>query len=197
VRIAMVVAGAMVSVTAGLSHRLLLLVYGAEAAALGGRSLELLALGFGAFAIFGVLTAVLNSLKQELWSMVITALAAAMVVALCFLRVRGTPFGEELVFRTATATSVGLVFATAGAAILVRRTAGAVVRPLTAVRVVVAVALTVALGRWLPGDGKVLTAAFAALLGVVYLVLLVVSGELGKADTALIASVISRRRPQR
>jgi stage V sporulation protein B len=56
VRIALVIAGLMVSVTAGLSNQLLRLVYGAEAAALGGRSLELLALGLGSFAIFGVLT---------------------------------------------------------------------------------------------------------------------------------------------
>jgi stage V sporulation protein B len=197
VRIAMVVAGGMVSVTAGLSDRLIQLVFGAQAAALGGRSLELLALGFGAFAIFGVLTAVLNSLKQELSSMTVTAIAAAAVVALCFLRVRGAPFGEELLFRTATATSVGLVLATVGAAVLVRRSAGAVVRPLTALRVVVAVALTVVIGRYLPGTGKVLTAAAALALGLFYLLALIASGELGKADAALISNVISRRRGAR
>ncbi len=197
VRIAMVVAGAMVSVTAGLSDRMLRLVFGARAAELGGRSLELLALGFGAFAIFGVLTAVLNSLKQERASALVTLIAASAVVVLCFARVRGTPFGEELLFRTATSTSVGLVFATLSAAVLVRRAAGAVVRPLTAVRVVLAVLATVVLGRWLPGDGKLLTVLLALVLGVVYLVVLIASGELGKADVALIANVVSRRRGAR
>jgi stage V sporulation protein B len=194
VRIALVIAGLMVSVTAGLSDQLLKLVFGEQAALLGGRSLELLALGFGAFAIFGVLTTVLNSLKQERASAIVTAVAAASVAALCFLRVRGSEFGEGLLFRTASATSVGLVIATVGAAVLVRRTAGAVVAPLSAVRVVLAVGITVAVGRWLPDHGKVFTVLYAGLLALGYLLLLILWRELGRRDLAMISGVLARRK---
>jgi stage V sporulation protein B len=194
VRIALVIAGLMVSVTAGLSDQLLKLVFGEQAAVLGGRSLELLALGFGAFAIFGVLITVLNSLKQERASALLTGIAVTSVVSLCFLRVRGSEFGEGLLFRTASATSVGLVIATAGAAVLVRRAAGAVVSPLSVLRVVVAVALTVSVGRWLPDGGKLLTIAYAGLLGLGYLALLIIARELGGRDVAMIYGVLARRK---
>lgn len=194
VRIALVIAGLMVSVTAGLSNQLLKLVFGEQAAVLGGRSLELLALGFGAFAIFGVLTTVLNSLKHERASAGVTAVAAASVAVLCFLRVRGSEFGEGLLFRTASATAVGLVIATLGAGVLVYRAAGAVVAPWSAVRVVFAVALTVALGRWLPENGKVFTVLYAAVLGLVYVVLLIAVRELGRKDLAMVYGVVARRK---
>lgn len=194
VRIALVIAGLMVSVTAGLSDQLLRLVFGEQAALLGGRSLELLALGFGAFAIFGVLTTVLNSLKQERASAVVTGVAAATVAALCFLRVRGSEFGEALLFRTASATSVGLVIATLGAAFLVRRAAGAVVAPLSLVRVVFAVAVTVSVGRWLPDHGKLFTVLYAGLLALGYSLALVLLRELGRADLAMVSNVVARRK---
>jgi stage V sporulation protein B len=194
VRVALVIAGLMVSMTAGLSNQLLKLVFGEQAAVLGGRSLELLALGFGAFAIFGVLTTVLNSLKRERQSAAVTAVAAACVAALCFLRVRGSEFGEGLLFRTASATSVGLLIATAGAAVLVYRAAGAVVAPRSALRVVLSVALTVSVGRWLPEHGKAFTVLCAAGLALFYALLLLATGELGHKDLAMVSGVLSRRK---
>lgn len=193
VRIALVVAGLMVSVTSGLSTQLIRMVFGPEAAALGGRSLSLLALGFGAFAIFGILTTVLNSLKQERASVAVTALGVTAVMILCFGRVRGSEFGEELLFRTASATSVGLAVATLGAALIVHRVAGAVVAPASAIRVVAAVIVTVLVGRAAPDAGPLVTIALSAGLGVLYLALLIVLRELGRADLAMIGRVIKRR----
>lgn len=194
VRIALMVAGLMVSVTAGLATPLLRLVFGAQAAELGGRSLQLLAIGFGAFAIFGVLTTVLNSLKRERAGAVVTGLAAALVIALCFARVRGTEFGEALLFRTAIATSTAIAVATAGAALLVYRTAGAVAAPLTLLRVLLAVLAAIAVGRFLPTSGAVATVASAVVVGLAYLVVLIASRELGRADLATLRTVIARRR---
>jgi stage V sporulation protein B len=194
VRIALIVAGLMVSVTAGLATPLLRLVYGAQAAELGGRSLQLLAVGFGAFAIFGVLTTVLNSLKRERAGALVTGFAAALVIALCFARVRGTEFGEPLLFRTAIATSTAIAVATTGAAILVYRTAGAVAAPLTLARVLVAAFVAVVLGRFLPSAGPVATLACAVAVVVVYAGVLVASRELGSADVATVRAVIARRR---
>jgi stage V sporulation protein B len=196
VRIALLIAGLMVSVTAGLSGKLLRMVFGAEVARLGANSLELLALGFGAFALFGVLTTVLNSLGRARASAAITAVAVVAVALLCFLRVRGSEFGEILLFRTATATSIGLLIATLSAGFLVHRAAGAVVAPLSVVRVLGAVAVIVVTGQALPEGGLVLTVASAALLGVGYALLLVMSRELGKSDLALVLRVLRPKRAQ-
>lgn len=193
VRLALVLAGLMVSVTAGLSDRLLYLVFGAEAAALGGTSLELLAIGFGGFAIFGVLTTVLNSLKHERETVMVTAVAVALVVALCYLRVRGAPFGEQLLLYTAQATAAGLFVATLSAAFFVRRAAGAIAPPLTLLRVLVGVGVAVTLGRLLPHAGKIVTPVYAALVALAYLAILLVTRELAGADLATLRAVVTKR----
>jgi stage V sporulation protein B len=194
VRLALVLAGLMVSVTAGLSDRLLYLVFGPQAARLGGGSLELLAIGFGGFAVLGVLTTVLNSLKHERQSAIVTAVAVILVVALCYLRVRGAPFGQDLLLRTAQATAAGLFVATLSAAFFVYRAAGAVVPPLTVLRVLGAALLSVALGRVLPQAGKIVTPMYAGLLVVGYVLTLLVTRELAGDDLATLRAVLSKRR---
>lgn len=192
VRIALVIAGLMAGVTSGLSNALLEVVFGARAAELGGRSLELLALGFGAFAIFGVLTTVLNSLQRQFSSALVTGLAALVVALLCFARVRGSSFDESLLFRTASATSIGLLFATLGAGVLVRQAAGAVVAPASAGRVLLATIATVAFGRMLSPHGVVRTFGCAATLSSFYFGVLLLTRELGASDLALVRAVLAR-----
>jgi stage V sporulation protein B len=200
VRLAMLVAGAMVSVTAGLPGPLLTLVFGADVAVLATRSMALLALGFGVFAILGVLTTVLNSLKRERASAGLTLGAFLLVVALCFLRVRGQAFGDGLLFDTAVATSAGLVAATAIAALLVHRTTGAVVAWLSVVRVVMALAAALLIARLLPpiaAAGKAVYAvhvlAYAGAVVVVYALVLILSRELGRGDVDNVRAVFARR----
>lgn len=195
VRVALILMGLMVSVTSGLSEALMRLVFPAEAAHLGARAMQILTLGFGAFAVFGILTTVLNSLKRELWSAIITAVAFALVVVLCFVRVRGSAFGPELLTQTALATTTGIVLATLGAGFLVWKTTGAIVAPLSVVRVVLAMAVAITLGRYLPPGGKVMALAYSALVAGVYVVLLLLTRELGKNDLSNLKNVISRRRP--
>ena len=194
VRLALVLAGLMVSVTAGLSDRLLYLVFGPEAATLGGESLELLAVGFGGFAIFGVLTTVLNSLKHERESVIVTAVAVALVVALCVWRVRGAPFGPDLLLYTAQATAAGLFVATLSAAYFVYRAAGAVAPPLALLRVVLAASIATSVGRVLPHSAKFVTPVYAALVAAIYVVILLLTRELGARDLATIRAVVSKRR---
>ena len=196
VRLALVLAGLMVSVTAGLSDRLLYLVFGPEAATLGGTSLELLAIGFGGFAIFGVLTTVLNSLKHERESVIVTAVAVTLVVALCYLRVRGAPFGEHLLLYTAQATAAGLFVATLSAAFFVYRAAGAVAPPLTLARVLVAIFIATSMGRFLPQAGKFLTPVYAVVVALAYVLILLVTRELAAADLATLRAVAAKRRPR-
>ncbi|MBN1607186.1 MAG: lipopolysaccharide biosynthesis protein [Polyangiaceae bacterium] len=194
VRLALVIAGGMVSVTAGLSGPLLRLVFPAPAPELGTEAMELLTLGFGAFAIFGIFTTILNSLKRERASMVVTALGVALVALLCWLRVHGQPFGAHLLLRTATATSAGLLLATLAAAALVKSTAGAVAPVSTVVRVLGALAIAVVLGRSLPYSGKLMTLVYSALVGGVYVVLLVVTRELTAADVGMVRAVVSSKK---
>lgn len=193
VRLALVLMGLMVSVSSGLSGPLLRLVFGPEVARLATRTMELLTLGFGAFAILGILTTVLNSLKRERVTTLINFLAFSLIAILCWARVRGGPFGEELMWRTAIATSTGLVAATLGASVVVWKTAGAVAPLGTVVRVLFGLGLAVSLGRVLPEGGKVMTLVASGLVASAYLAVLLVSRELGRDDLELVLRVVRGR----
>lgn len=192
-RLSLIIAGAMISVTVGLAPRLLLLLFGPEAAALGGRALGLLALGFGAFAIFGILTTVLNSLGRERQSLQVTAFAVVIVIALCLGRARGAALSEEMLWLTAQATSTALFTATLLAAWFVYRAAGALVSPFTVLRTVAALAVAALLARVAFPPGKLMTLLAAAVTPCFYLAVLVVTRELGRADLDLVLRVAKRR----
>jgi len=196
VRLAMLLAGAMVAVTSGLPGPLLRLVFNAEFARLGAEPMKLLTLGFGAFALFGIFTAVLNGIDRQRESARVTAAAVTLIATLCVLWFRDAPFGAELLERAALATSLGLALATLGAGWLVARHAGAVMAPLSALRILAAMAVTIAVARHLPEGGKLFTVAAAAAVGALYLVLLVVLRELTTADLASVTRIVGRRRGQ-
>jgi stage V sporulation protein B len=191
-RLSLIIAGCLVSVTLGLAPRLLELLFGSEAALLGGRALSLLSLGFGAFAIFGILTTVLNSLGRERESLLVTALAVVIVAGLCFSRAHDAALSEQLLWLTAQATSTGLVVATSIAAYLVYRAAGGLVSPWTVLRTLLALGVAAALGRLAFPPGKVLTLVAAAVIPCVYLGLLIALRELGRADWDVLRKVARR-----
>ncbi|HTQ05625.1 MAG TPA: lipopolysaccharide biosynthesis protein, partial [Polyangiaceae bacterium] len=192
-RIALVVTGAMVSVTAGLPAGLLRLGFGAQAAAYGAHALTVLALGFGAFAIFGLLTAVLNGMGRERASLAITFAACLLVVGACFGWVRGGALSETLLVRTACATAAGIALATLLAGILVRRTVGSLVPLRVVARVGFALGAALALARCLPQERPLLVVPEAVLVAGAYLAVLVVTRELGRADLDLVLRVVKRR----
>jgi stage V sporulation protein B len=194
VRLALILAGLAVSVSAALPRQLLKLVFPSQPfAEIGGDAMRILVLALAAFAIFGVLVTVLNSLGEERPAMALTALAFAAIAGLCWIFVRGEPFNQALLTRTALAAAGGHSLAVVTAAVLVKRRARAVVRWRTLLRVFCAMAVAIAVGLQLPERGKVMTLLFSALIVTIYLVVLAVLQELGRADLKLVARVVGRR----
>jgi stage V sporulation protein B len=192
-RIALVITGAMVSVTAGLARPLLRLGFGARAAELGAPALTVLALGFGAFAIFGLLTAVLNGIGRERASLLITAAAFALVVLACFALVRGEALSGALLVRTALATSAGIALATVLAGSLVRREIGSLVPARVLLRVLLGLFVAGSLARVLPIPQPLLVVPAALVVGLTYFGVLLVTRELGRGDLELLRRVVRRR----
>lgn len=202
-RLAALLAGVMVAVIFGLAPQLLRLTFKAEIHEHAATTLRILALGQGAFALYGICTGVLSSLHRERWTMGLNAAATALLLLLSAALVPGAPVGQAIAERTAVATSVTLVLALVAGAFLVRRTAGALLSPLSALRILAASAATAALPWLVDAAGflwlervrsKLLTLIAAPAMGVVYLLLLIASGELGKADLDLIKRVLGRKK---
>ncbi len=194
IRIALIVAGTIISVTAGIPGALLRMVFTLDIAEPAVRSMGLLTLGFGSFAIFGILTTALTSLQRERTSAMVTALAVLLVVLLAFILVYRQPFGVDLLWRMAIATSCGLVLATLIAGYCVYHLTGALVSAACILRVSVALATAMGLGRVIAPSGLVPTVASAICLVIVYLAVLTIMRELNRSDLGRLTAIIRRQR---
>jgi hypothetical protein len=116
-----------------------------------------------------------------------------LVVGACFGYVRGTALSDTLLLRTALSTSAGIVLATIGAGVLVLRTAGGLVRPLVAVRVAAAALAAVLVGRFFPTGHVLMVLPAAAVVAIVYVLVLLVLRELSVADLQIARRVLKRR----
>lgn len=193
-RVALLLVGLIVAIAAALSESLLRLVFPGQFADLGSRSMQVLCFGLGVFALFGVLTTVLNSLGRQWQGLLATLLALVCVLGMNLWWVSGTAFGEQLLLNTAWATSLGMLPGALLAALLVRRATGTLMSLAVGLRVLAAVVVVVGLGHQLPVLGRPLTVGAAAGLGVVYVGILWLLRELGAEDVRRVAAMLSRRR---
>ncbi|MDI1482930.1 lipopolysaccharide biosynthesis protein [Polyangium sp. y55x31] len=193
VRIALVVTGAVSGTIAALAPHVLRFAYKSNAIwEHGGPVLRVLALGMGSFAILGISSAALTGLGRERMSATFNALAVCLVALGCVVVTPRFPFGPPMLLGTAISTSIALGLVAVVAATALRREAGAFVAPLSLVRVLVAAAVTVAVGMRLPWLGKPAVLVEGLVTGALYLSVLVVTGELGKKDLALVRKVLGK-----
>jgi stage V sporulation protein B len=191
-RLALVLAGLMVSCTSGLAPELLRFAYPKEAADSAGSALRVLSLGQGAFAIFGIETTVLVSLSRERSSATLTGIAALLVACFCWAFVPSAPFDPTLLVRTAMSTSLALLLAAGTGAVLVFRAAGSFAPGKTLVRTSLAVAAATGLGTFLPWKGRAFLIVEVLLVVGTYLAVTLLTGELTKTDLAMVRSIFGR-----
>jgi len=192
-RIGAIVCGAMVSIIVAMPESLIRLAYDREIAAAGAPALRILVLGQAAFAMLGLATTILVSLGRERAAMGLTALALALLVGACVGFVPNAAFGHGQILASASAAAVALGLSLVAGVVVARRSAGAFVPWKTALRVVFAIGVAAGVGLFMPALGRLVTLVVAPLLGAVYLMLLVVTGELGRADLQLALSIVRRR----
>lgn len=158
----------------------------------GADALRILAIGMGPLSVVGISSAVLTSLRREVEAAVLTAAAVLLVAAGCIVLLPGAELGNGMLVRTAIAASVGLFAAMIAGAVLVKRAAGGFVPVLTAVRVPIAIAVTIAAGWKMPWLGKAFVIPQAAGIALVYIVALVLLREVGGADLAIVKRALAR-----
>jgi stage V sporulation protein B len=190
-RYSLIFSALMGAVLAAKPTGLMLVPYGAEYA-VGGPALAVLALGNVAFAVFTIAGTILNSAGRTRDAVTVAFVTlASSTVALWIGIPRAVP-GETMLLTCGAATAAAMaVGALASGWLLVRRF-GAFVRPLTLVRVGLATVAAIALGRVLPSAGKLVTLAEAAACAAAFVVVLVATCELGRADVAAIRGGLRR-----
>ena len=196
-RLAAIFGGLLVCVIVAMPASMLAFAYGAADAARGADVLRTMALAQGAFTMLGIATTVLTSLGQERVGRARQPLGA--VIDGGALGARQPRSRRAVRARAARCDprprrawrARRVVLAVAAA--MVRARAGAFVPVATAVRVGVALALCTALGFAMPRFGRVVTPLVALVVAGAYAVFLVVTGEIGAADLALVRAVRAKR----
>jgi stage V sporulation protein B len=190
-RLAAVFGGLFVAVIVAMPQALLAFAYGADAAK-GAAVLRVMVLGQGAFAMLGIATTVLTSLGHEREAAGVTLTALITVAISCWVMVPGAAFGHSQLVRSSEATGLGLLLALAAATVMVLRRAGTFVRVWTAVRVAMSLAVCAALGFVVPHVPRMAAPALAIGVAFVYVAILVVTGEVGRSDLAMVRSLRKR-----
>jgi stage V sporulation protein B len=193
-RLAAIFGGLLVGVVVAIPESMLSFAYGKVDAAEGADVLRMMALAQAAFAMLGIATTVLTSIGRERMAALVTLGAVIAVGGACAVLVPQATFGHEQLVRSAQASGVALLATLVVAGAIVRARTGAFVPMATAVRAGLGLAACVALGFVTPHFGRFVTPLVAAAVGVAYLALLVVTGEIGKADLALVRSVVRPKR---
>jgi stage V sporulation protein B len=192
-RLAAIACGLMVSVIVALPAQLLAFAYTREVAERGAPTLRILAVGQGTYAMLAIATTVLASLGRERVSALITLGALATVLGACALLASNASFGGAELQACALGTSIALLATLAVAAVAVRRVSGGFLPASSAARVALAVAVVGGLGSYLPSSGgRALTVVLACLVAAAYLVVLVLTRELTRADVAAVRAVGGR-----
>ena len=193
VRIALVLTGLICGTISSLAPHVLRFAYKSTAIwEQGGPVLRILALGMGAFALLGISSTALTSLGRERTSAALTAVAVVLVGTGCSLVAPNATFGQEMLLRTAMSTSTAMGVCAVAGAIALRREAGAFVAPLSLARVLFAVAITVVVGAQLPWISKPAVLVQGIVMATLYVVVLVVTGELGKQDLGFVKKVLGK-----
>ena len=193
VRLAMLLTALITGTVSGLAPHVLRVALPASMVA-GGTALRILSLGMGAFSIVGITCSALTSLGRAIDSAALTGLGVVLIATGCSLFVPHAEMGPPMLATTATATAVALTVTAIAGGVRLRVVAGGFVAPLTLVRVLAALATCVAVGSQLPWLGKVGTVAEGALVAGLGLGVLIVTGEVGRADLAKVMAVVGRRR---
>jgi stage V sporulation protein B len=193
VRLAMVLTALITGTVAGLAPHVLRVAYPAGMWP-GGETLRILALGMGAFSVLGITCAALTGLGRAVDSAALTGVGVALIATGCSVFVPRAELGLPMLTTTATATALALTATTIVGGLRLRAVAGGFVAPLTLLRVLAALATCVLLGAQLPWIGKVGTVVEGAVVAAVGLLVLIVTGEVGREDLARLKAVVSRRR---
>jgi O-antigen/teichoic acid export membrane protein len=190
---AMAIAVAMAANPSDVLHTLY--SYAPDYAERGAPALALLALGNVAFSVFAIAGTILNGAGMSRDAIIAAAITLVLAAAGNFIAIP-LVVDEGRVLETAAAvTGSAMLIGALASGFMLRKRLGAFFPLISAVRIAIATGAALAVGRFLPLHGKLMTLVEAAIVGGTFLVVLVATRELGKRDLDAIKAVRKKRAP--
>ena len=193
-RYSLVFATAIAVVLAANPASILDLPFETDYADAGWPALIALALGNVAFSLFAIVGTILNGagMTREAILVAVLTLVAATIAYLVAIPMF-VP-GRALLTACACATAGAMLLGAVVGGVILRRKLGAFLPLLSLVRVVIAAAAAMAVGRFLPMKTPLGTLLEAAAVGLTFLASLVVLREFGREDLRAVSRVLKRKK---
>ena len=158
----------------------------------GADALAILSLGMVCFALFVIGATILSGAGRPGVSATIAAIAVALVVGANIALLRLTGVGPNTLRAAASGTSLGMAFALVAVAIAVHAQFGTFIARSTALRTLISAALGWSVAHMLPSHSALLALLALCAGGSTFLIMLVVTRELGAADLAMLKKLARR-----
>ena len=171
------------------------LVYAPDYAERGGAALALLAIGNVAFSVFAIAGTILNGAGMSRVAIVIAGITLALAGVGNFIVIPMVVESGRMLEAAAAVTGASMIIGAAIGGVIMHKRLGAFLPLLSLIRIAIATGAALAVGRFLPLHGKLMTLAEAVAVGLTFLVVLVATRELGKRDLDAIKAVRKKRAP--
>lgn len=195
IRYSLIFAMAIAVVMAANPTDILGLVYAPDYAQLGGPALGALALGNVAFSMFAIVGTILNGAGKTLPAVVIAAFTLGLAMLGNTIAIPIAAEHGDVLYAAALVTSGAMLAGAIVSGWVLHRQLGAFLPVASVVRIAIATGCALAVGRVLPLHGKLMTLVEAVVVGVTFLIVLVITRELGKRDLEAIKAVRRQRVP--
>ncbi len=192
-RYSLMFAMAIAVVMAANPHDVLGLIYAPHFAERGGPALPMLAIGNVAFSLFAIAGTILNGAGMSRTAIWVSAATLALAAIGNAIAIPMFVDSGHVLEAAATVTGSSMLVGAVIGGIALRNKLGAFLPLASIVRVAIATAAAIAVGRFLPLHGKLMSLVEAIAVGATFLVALVITGELGKRDLEAIKAVRSKR----
>ncbi len=192
-RYSLMFAGMIAVVLAANPADVLALVYAADYQRAGAPALPILALGNVAFSMLAINGTILNGAGHTRAAVAVAATALVLAIAGNWIAIPlAAPHGRVL--EAAAAATAGAMLAGAViSGVLLRRRFGGYLPLVSFVRIALAAAAALGVGRALPLSGKLMTLAEAAVVAATFFAVLIATRELGRRDLQAIKAVRAKR----
>jgi stage V sporulation protein B len=165
------------------------LVYAPDYAQLGGPALRWLALGNVAFSIFAISGTILNGAGKTLPAIVTAAVTLGLAAIGNIIAIPIAARHGHVLETAAVVTSAAMLGGAIISGAVLRRWFGAFLPIASIVRIAIATAAALGVGRVLPVAGKLMTLVEAIAVAATFVVVLVITRELGRRDLAAIRAI--------
>jgi stage V sporulation protein B len=158
----------------------------------GAPAMPILVAGECCLALLAVACSILNAAGRTRATVSLVALTVVCGTAAAALLIPRAAPGAPMLVAAASATALGMVVGFVASAVYLRASLGGTPPPPTLGRVALAIAAGMAVGRFVPGHGRIVGLAAIALAVVAYVAVLLLTGELGPEDRAKLRRVLRR-----